>query len=160
MAKKHKVGTPKIKAPQRAIERKWLPNFSELIDRLSIHQLKEVFITEHKDKYRSEMSHIIHDLDQIIRSGDILLTGELIRLVIIVAQINAHIWYNESKARKGEDQDLQLLKLTHGLNGIRNKAGNRLLELSNDSERKDYKTDCLAAEDSQWEISLSLDQNE
>lgn len=156
MGKKHKIRTKNIKVPQRMIERKWLPNFSELIDRLSIHQLKEVFIIEHKDKYRSEMNYIIHDLDQIIQSGDISLTGELIRLVIIVAQINAHIWYNESKARKGEGQDLQLLKLTHGLNGIRNKAGNRLLELGNDSERKDYKTDCLAAEDSQWEISFDL----
>lgn len=153
MAKKSKV-------PKRAIKRKWLPNFSELIDRLTIHQLKEVFIPEYKDKYRSEMSHIIHDLDQIIQNGGISLTGEIIRLITIVAQINAHIWYNESKARKGEGQDLQLLKLTHGLNGIRNMAGNRLLELSNDSKRKDYKTDCLAAEDSQWEISFDLSKNQ
>ena len=32
-------------------ERKYLPTLSELIDRLSIVQLKEVFITEHKEEY-------------------------------------------------------------------------------------------------------------
>jgi len=148
---------PKIKTING---RQWLPNFAELIDRLTIHQLKEVFISEHKSKYRSEMSQIIHDLDTIIKTDDIVLTGEMVRLITIVAQINAHIWYNESKARKGEDQNLQLLKLTHGLNGIRNASGNRLLELSNNSERKDYKTDCLAAEHSQWEITLDLHKHE
>jgi hypothetical protein len=30
--------------------RKYLPTLSELIDRLSIVQLKEVFINEHKDR--------------------------------------------------------------------------------------------------------------
>ena len=46
--------------------RKWLPTFSELIDRLSIHQLKEVFIPEHKEKYAKEMDDIVHDLDELI----------------------------------------------------------------------------------------------
>ena len=32
-------------------KRKYLPTLSELIDRLSIAQLKEVFITEHKEEY-------------------------------------------------------------------------------------------------------------
>ena len=32
-------------------ERKYLPTLAELIDRLSIIQLKEVFITEHKTEY-------------------------------------------------------------------------------------------------------------
>ena len=32
-------------------QRKYLPTLGELIDRLSIHQLKEVFIPEHKEEY-------------------------------------------------------------------------------------------------------------
>ena len=39
-------------------ERKYLPTLSELVDRLSIAQLKEVFITEHKDEYSQEISDI------------------------------------------------------------------------------------------------------
>ena len=40
------------------IKRKYLPTIAELIDRLSIIQLKEVFITEHKDEYAEEISDI------------------------------------------------------------------------------------------------------
>ena len=32
-------------------QRKYLPTLAELIDRLSISQLKEVFITDHKEEY-------------------------------------------------------------------------------------------------------------
>lgn len=135
-------------------KRKWLPNFADLVDRLSIHQLKEVFIPEHKEKYRREITDILHDIDLLIDESDLQLSAKLIRTIIILSQINTHIWYNETKARSGEKQDLELLRLTHGLNGIRNRAGNVLLELIDDLERQDYKTDCLAAEHSQWDIEV------
>lgn len=44
-------------------DRKYLPTLSELIDRLSIAQLKEVFITEHKGEYAKEISDIVHDIN-------------------------------------------------------------------------------------------------
>ena len=50
--------------------RKYLPTFSELIDRLSIAQLKEVFIPEHKTEYAEEISDIIHDINLIIEDGN------------------------------------------------------------------------------------------
>ena len=46
-----------------AKHRKWLPTLGELIDRLSIHQLKEVFIPENKENYATEMNDIVHDID-------------------------------------------------------------------------------------------------
>ena len=136
------------------MERKWLPTFAELIDRLSIHQLKEIFISEHKDKYAKEMEDICNDLQVIISEKDIKITGELIRSIVIISQINAHIWYNETKARQGIDQDLSLLKLTHGINGLRSEIQNYILELIGEVERKDWKIDCLASEFKNWEISL------
>ena len=136
------------------MERKWLPNLAELIDRLSIHQLKEVFIPEHKEKYAKEMKDIMNDIDITIKEGNAEATAILIRSIVVIAQMNAHIWYNESKARSGKDQDVSLLKLTHGLNGIRNRAGNYILEQIGQADRKDWKTDCLAAEFKDWEVSL------
>ena len=38
--------------------RKYLPTLNELIDRLSIHQLKEVFIPENKENYAKEIKGI------------------------------------------------------------------------------------------------------
>jgi len=136
------------------MNKKWTPHFAEIIDRLTIHQLKEVFIPEHKDKYSKEMDDMAHDLNMMIKEKNIELSGELIRSISVIAQMNAHIWYNESKVRSGESQDLNLLKLTHGLNGIRNQAQNYILNLIGDCQRQDYKTDCLAAEFKDWEISL------
>ena len=124
--------------------RKYLPTVSELIDRLSIVQLKEVFIPEHKEEYAQEIKDIMHDLEL---EG---LDGELIRAVIVTSQMNLHIWHNESEARKGINAG-ENLQLTHGLNGIRNTAKNKIQERF--GGRKDYKTDCLAAEFKDWEIS-------
>jgi len=68
----------------------------------------------------------------------------------VLSQMNLHIWHNESNYRKGI-KDGNNLELTHGLNGIRNTAKNKIQELS--AGRKDYKIDCLAAEFKDWEIS-------
>ena len=136
------------------MDRKWMPTFSELIDRLSIHQLKEVKIPENKSTYASEMADIVHDLNQIILEKNIDCTGELIQAIVVVSQINAHIWYNESKVRNGEDQDVGLLKLTHGLNGLRNNCMNLIKSMTGDENRKDFKTDCLAADFKDWEFSI------
>ena len=136
------------------MERKWLPTLSDLIDRLSIHQLKEVFIVENKDTYAREMKDIEHDIDSIISEKNLQLNAELIRTIIVLSQINAHIWYNESSVRQGLEQDLHKLKLTHGLNGIRNRAMNLIKILCSEADRVDFKIDCLAAEFKDWEISL------
>ena len=45
--------------------RKYLPTLAELIDRLSIIQLKEVFIPEHKKEYAKEIKDIVHDIDML-----------------------------------------------------------------------------------------------
>ena len=45
------------------MKRKFLPTLNELIDRLSIHQLKEVFIPENKENYAKEIQDMMHDID-------------------------------------------------------------------------------------------------
>lgn len=130
-------------------QRKYLPTISDLIDRLSIIQLKEVFIPEHKDEYADEIQDIVEDLEELMRWEKP--TGEMIRAIIVLAQMNAHIWYNESNFRAGKGEGN--LELTHGLNGIRNTAKNKIQENLVEGGRKDYKIDCLAAEFKDWEVS-------
>ena len=137
-------------------DRKYLPTLSELIDRLSIAQLKEVFITEHKEEYAQEIKDIIHDINLELSEKSLelseksfILKGEDIRAIIVLAQMNLHIWHNETKYRAGTGDGN--LGLTHGLNGIRNTAKNKIQEQS--GGRKDYKIDCIAAEFKDWEIS-------
>jgi hypothetical protein len=130
--------------------RKYLPTLSELIDRLSIVQLKEVFIAEHKDEYAKEIADIVHDIQAHIDENKSEITAETIRAIVVLSQMNLHIWHNESNYRKGI-KDGNNLELTHGLNGIRNTAKNKIQEVV--GGRKDYKIDCLAAEFKDWDIS-------
>jgi len=130
-------------------QRKYLPTISDLIDRLSIIQLKEVFLPEHKEEYVNEIQDIVEDLEELMRWEKP--TGEMIRAIIVLAQMNTHIWYNESNFRAGKGEGN--LELTHGLNGIRNTAKNKIQENLVEGGRKDYKIDCLAAEFKDWEIS-------
>ena len=130
-------------------ERKYLPTLSELIDRLSIAQLKEVFISDHKEEYAQEIEDILHDIDILLPQSEGI-DAEMIRAIVVLSQMNLHIWHNESNYRKGI-KDGNNLELTHGLNGIRNTAKNKIQEVV--GGRKDYKIDCLAAEFKDWEIS-------
>ena len=132
------------------MERKYLPTLSELIDRLSIAQLKEVFITDHKEEYAKEIEDILHDIDLELREKNVILNANAVRAIMVLSQMNLHIWHNESNYRKGI-KDGNNLELTHGLNGIRNTAKNIIQETV--GGRKDYKIDCLAAEFKDWEIS-------
>ena len=83
------------------MDRKYLPTLSELIDRLSITQLKEVFINEHKQEYSEEISDILHDIDLTLKEKNVIISSEVIRAIVVLSQMNLHIWHNESNYRKG-----------------------------------------------------------
>ena len=132
------------------MNRKYLPTLSELVDRLSIVQLKEVFIPEFKDTYAQEIADITHDIQVLLDEQDGKVTAETIRAIVVLSQMNLHIWHNESNYRKGI-KDGNNVEVSHGLNGIRNTSKNRIQEIV--GGRKDYKIDCLAADFKDWEIS-------
>ncbi len=131
-------------------ERKYLHTLGDLVDRLSIVQLKEVFIPEFKQEYSKEITDIVHDIQLILNETNGEVDAETIRAIVVVAQMNLHIWHNESNYRRGI-KDGNNLELTHGLNGIRNTAKNKIQEVI--GGRKDYKVDCLAADWKDWEVS-------
>lgn len=132
----------------------YLPTIAELIDRLSIAQLKEVFIPEHKKEYAKEIEEIVHDINLIIKEDDVQLDGDVVRAIIVLSQMNLHIWHNETQYRAGTGDGN--LGLTHGLNGIRNTAKNKIQGAF--GGRKDYKIDCIAAEFKDWEISWNTNR--
>ena len=121
------------------MDRKYLPTFAELADRMSICILKAIFIPENKESYDKEICDIMHDLDCMCKERDIKLNSEIIKSLMIIMLSNRYIWENESKCRSGENQDLSALKLTHSINGVRNSAKNVLSKGL--GERVDLKID-------------------
>lgn len=130
-------------------DRKYLPSIGDLIDRLSIDQIKEVLIPEHKEQYAAEMQDIVHDIDLAFQ--DKKLDAKTIRAIIVIAQMNLHIWHNEAKCRTGE-KDGNDLRLSHGLNGLRVQAKNKINTILSGGNI-DHKVDCLSADFKDWHIS-------
>ena len=122
--------------------RVYLPTLPELIDRLSIVQLKSIFVGDHKIEYDAEIALIEHDINAILVEKEYLLTAQDVRAIIVTAIANRFIWENESKARAGGSDQDALLKTTHSINGVRATAKNRLAVAIGD--RLDMKVDCLA----------------
>lgn len=123
---------------------KYLPTPAALIDRLVISQLKELKLSEHRDEYTKEINEILNDLDIHFEEKPVKITASLVRDIIINAVMNDEIWFNESNFRKGIRTDNHL-ELTHGLNGLRNEASNRIQNQLDPTGRKDYKIDNVEA---------------
>jgi len=125
---------------KRVQKRKYLPTIAQLCDRLSIVTLKSIKIPENKAEYEKEAKEIMHDISQFLGKN----SGELFRAIQVNILANELIWANEAKARRGEAQDLELLKLTHSINRVRNQAMNVISNIV--GERKDLKLDYMDAE--------------
>lgn len=133
-------------------ERRYLPELPDLIDRMTICQLKAIFIPEAAEAYHAEIDDLLHDIDLELAGKRIDAAG--VRAIVLIMLANRFIWENESKARLGGPEQDKLLKLTHSVNGVRNRAKNVLAEAL--GGRKDLKTDCLAsdlpAEFGNWDV--------
>ena len=132
----------------------YLPTLSELVDRLSVTQIKlNLAVNDPKD-FQNEIKKINNDIDLIIREKKLQMDSELINLILVIAQLNLHIWNNKDLMQQNldnEDQYLALLKKAHQFNGYRNKIKNRILEIEGIEDksqiRSNFETDGLT-----WKI--------
>ncbi len=139
----HGVSDPGCVTIDRRRERKYLPTLSDLVDRLSIVQMKMIFLPDKRSEYVKERELILHDIDLILNDTNAL-NAKSVLAILIIQLSNRCIWESESKARAGCNEQDKLLKMTHSINGIRNTAKNILAEEV--GGRRDYKIDALAAD--------------
>ncbi len=143
------------------VGRRYEYNFSELIDRLGIVQLKQTYNPELKEAYAKEIDDIVHDINLVLTESrkKEQVNGELIRDIIVLAQYNHHIWINEDLDRKGETEEnpdweakYKRLRLTHSLNnGVRNAAKKKIQSVL--GGRYEFKNMGLAPEHEDWRPS-------
>jgi hypothetical protein len=112
--------------------RQFLPPMAELIDRLTVTQIKENLLGDASGDFYAEISKLVNDIDLIISEKKVPLSGQLIRAVVMMSQINLHIWRNKDLMQENlenESEYLLHLKKAHQMNGVRNLLKNYLLEL-------------------------------
>jgi len=103
--------------------------FAELVDQLTIDQIREVLLPEEQAKsYASEIQRLEHDIDLLIREKGIELHAGFIRLVMMLAQVNLHVWYNKDKMMNDPENYMELLRFAQDLNSLRNHVRNLIME--------------------------------
>lgn len=130
------------------MERKYLPSYAELIDRLSIVIQKEMFATDEEMRaaFVKERNDIIHDINVFISEG-VKVNGEQIFSAMLLQLVNSHIWSNEGAGRgEGGEKNYEM---THALNADRAKVKRHIQEIS--GGRIDHKLNYI---DGHWPITF------
>ena len=136
--------------------RQFLPPMSELIDRLTVTQIKQNLLGDESDDFYAEITKLINDINLIIDEKELKLSGQLIRAIVMMSQINLHIWRNKDMMQENLENEtayLAYLKKAHQMNGVRNLLKNYILGLEGVSDtsqlRSNFEVDGL-----EWEMNL------
>ena len=137
-----------------SVERKYKVPLAELIDRLTVDQIKELLLSEGKSSYANEMEIIQHDINLIVTEREIALNARLLRIVIALSQLNLHIWLLKERMQQEPDKYDEFLKLAHKLNGVRNRMKNLLLEETGDREKSAQRSNVSIDGLTGWDVSI------
>ena len=135
------------------VERRILPTCADLVDEITINQIKQVLLPD-GERHRERMELLMEDVDAILGEREPRLTARLLRTVIVLAQMNLHIWTLKDRAQEDEAGYMDHLKLAHQLNGLRNQMKNALLQALGDEDPALRKSNCDVDGLEGWEIAL------
>jgi hypothetical protein len=127
--------------------RQCLPTIADLIDELTINQIKQVLAADGA-RHRERVASLVHDVDLLLGARGAVLDARLVRALVLLAQTNLHIWVLKDRAQQEPARYMEHLKLAHQLNGVRNQMKNLLLDALGDGDpalrRTNDDTDGLA----------------
>jgi hypothetical protein len=105
---------------------------SELIDRLSILEIKLVLHSSNSADFLEELKLLKNDIQLELELKKTYLDTNLVQVLISLGQMNLHIWYIKERMKTQLDHPEEYaanMKLAHQLNGLRNQLKNSLLGL-------------------------------
>lgn len=135
-------------------------SFSEIIDRLSILNIKRFFNKKDSIALSKEIQKLSNDIDLFLDKHKILCNAQHFRLIISLAQINLSIWLIKEEMTNNKNNYLKNMKLGHQLNGIRNQIKNKILKINGLSEVSYEKTNIARDNLSGWFISALNGNND
>jgi hypothetical protein len=137
-----------------AAQRRCLPTFADLIDEVTINQIKQVLLPDGGARHRARMAMLEHDIDAILDERRPPLSARLLRVVVALAQMNLHVWMLKERAQQDEAGYMEHLKLAHQLNGIRNQMKNTLLAMLGEDDPALRKSNCDVDGLAGWDVVL------
>ena len=100
---------------------------SELIDLLSIMQIKEIKFNNKRKIYSKQMKDISLDINKLIRDKEIDINGEIIRKIAFVGISNLLVWELKDLMLSNKKDYDKFLQKALELNIIRNKIFNTMM---------------------------------
>ena len=129
-------------------------NFSELVDKLSIIQIKQLINNKQYRSYENTISKILNELElNISKNKKMILNSKIINLLNILSQINLFIWILRDEMKISKKNYKQNMKLSHQLNALRNIAKNKLLLICNKNKNQDLRTNINKEDLKGWKFS-------
>lgn len=139
---------------QDAAEREFLPTFADLIDRLTIDQIKETLLDKGNGTHAAEIKRLEHDIDGLIQESGLGASARVFRIVTVLAQVNLHIWHCKDQMAAEPDRYDEWLRLAHQLNGIRNRMKNLLTAAVGHDEASAMRTNTDTDDLQGWDVSI------
>ena len=129
-------------------------NFSELVDKLSIIQIKQIINNKQYRSYENTISKILNELElNISKNKKMILNSKIVNLLNILSQINLFIWLLRDEMRISRKNYKQNMKLSHQLNALRNITKNKLLLIFNKNKKQDLRTNINKEDLKGWKFS-------
>lgn len=155
MSEKTSLAPKKRKRKTEGLSRpRFVPGLGDLVDRLTVDQLKEAFHESIRTSVRTEIADLEHDIDGWADRHQIKLSGRNVRIIIVLAQINYEIWMCKEGMAAEPKRYGQWLKRAHQLNGIRNQMKNLLLAEVQTGTRVCRASNVLVDDLKDWNIRL------
>ena len=130
-------------------------NFSDLVDRLSIDQIKQFEIENSSKNYEKSILKIMKSIDKDISSKKIELTEKNINFLLALSQINLEIWFLRKQISQKKNSNSNKIKLSHQLNAIRNQLKNKLYDNIKNNKNKTVIKSNIDKEDLLgWDLSI------
>ena len=138
--------------------RKTKYNLSDLIDRLSIDQIKQIEFEKSTKVYENSINKIMASINIDLNKKNYKVNDLIINLLIALPQINLYIWFLRKDIAKKRKSNSKAIKLSHQLNAIRNQLKNKLLnELNKNKDSTQRKTNTNREDLIGWQLSVLND---
>ena len=127
---------------------------SELIDLLSIMQIKEIKFNNKRKIYSKQMKNISVDINKLIRNKKIYINGEIIRKIAFVGISNLLVWELKDLMLSNKKDYDKFLQKALELNIIRNKIFNTMMIDFNEFDETRKRNEILNKRKRKWYKSI------
>ena len=141
-----------MKSSNEGEARRFLPGFGDLVDLMTVTQLRLVKLDVSSEEDRRLHEDLSSDIDGLM-TGATTNWGAVIELVVSLTILNEEIWDLKDKmSNEGADSEEygRLLTLAHQLNGFRNRIRNDLNALESHADTSIVRSNTSSDGLSRW----------